>query len=260
LVILGAVMVAVAAPLVAPHDPFDTNYSALLKGPSSVYWFGTDAFGRDVFSRIVYGSRTALVLGFSCAILGATAGVGIGAASAYLGGRVDLLVQRAVEFFLCFPALVLALAVISVAGVGLVNVIVAITIPTIPHCARVARASALALRRMPFVEAARAGGATHARIIGRHIVPNVVAIYLVLLTALMGQAILIEASLSFLGLGVAEPTPSWGLMLRGAATDFAQSAPWLAVFPGFAISLAVFAFNLFGDSLRDALDPKLRGL
>jgi peptide/nickel transport system permease protein len=259
LVILAMALVALGAPLVAPYDPYATDYTALLSGPGPSHWLGTDAFGRDVFSRLVYGSRTALVLGISCALLGATAGVGLGAISGYFGGAVDLLLQRGVDFLLCFPALILALAVISLSGNGLGQVVLAITVPMVPHCARVARASALGVRQMPFVEAAQAGGATQWRILARHLMPNLVAPYLVLLTALMGQAILIEASLSFLGLGVAEPTPAWGLMLRGAAVDFAQRAPWLAIFPGCAISLSVFAFNLFGDALRDALDPRLRG-
>jgi len=157
-----------------------------------------------------------------------------------------------------FPLIILALAVVSILGTGIENVIMAITIPMIPRAALVARSSALAIREMPYVDAARAAGFSHGRIILRHMSPNVMAPYLIMLTAYLGQAILLEASLSFLGLGVAEPTPAWGLMLRGAAVQFAESAPWMAIFPGFAISLAVFAFNLFGDSLRDALDPRLR--
>jgi peptide/nickel transport system permease protein len=184
----------------------------------------------------------------------------LGVSSAYFGGRIDLVVQRLVDIFLAFPIIILALAVVSILGTGIGNVIVAINVPMIPNCARVVRSSALAVRQMPYVEAAMAGGCGYVRIIFRHMLPNVMAPYLIMLTAFVGQAILLEASLSFLGLGVAEPTPAWGLMLRGAAVEFAESAPWMAIFPGLAISLGVFAFNLFGDSLRDALDPKLRTL
>src|SRR5947209_4325854 len=222
------------------------------------HWLGTDAFGRDVLSRIIYGSRTAMLVGFACAFLGATLGAVIGVTSAYFAGKVDLLIQRVMDIFLAFPLIILALAVVSILGTGIENVIMAITIPMIPRAALVARSSALAIREMPYVDAARAAGFSHRRIILRHMLPNVMAPYLIMLTAYLGQAILLEASLSFLGLGVAEPTPAWGLMLRGAAVQFAESAPWMAIFPGFAISLAVFAFNLFGDSLRDALDPRLR--
>jgi len=252
------IAVGLGAPLLAPYDPLATDYGAMLAAPSRAHWLGTDAFGRDVLSRIIYGSRTAMVVGFSCALLGATLGSIIGVASAYFGGRVDLVIQRVMDVFLAFPLIILALAVVAILGTGLINVIVAITVPMIPRAALVTRSSALAIREMPYVDAARAAGYRHARIIGRHMLPNVMAPYLIMLTAYLGQAILLEASLSFLGLGVAEPTPAWGLMLRGAAVQFAETAPWMAIFPGLAISLAVFAFNLFGDSLRDALDPRLR--
>ena len=190
--------------------------------------------------------------------MGATLGAIIGVTSAYFGGTADLLIERLMDVFLSFPLIILALAVVAVLGNGVGNVVLAITVPMVPRCARVIRSSALAIRRTPYVDAARAAGFGHARIILRHMLPNVMAPYLIMATAFMGQAILLEASLSFLGLGVAEPTAAWGLMLKGAAVDFAETAPWLALFPGLAISLAVFAFNLFGDSLRDALDPKLR--
>ena len=216
--------------------------------------------GVTCYRGIIYGSRTALLVGFASAFLGATLGAILGVASAYFGGRIDLVVQRLVEIFLAFPIIILALAVVSILGTGVSNVIMAITVPMIPNCARVVRSSALAVGQMPYVEAARAAGCGYARIIFRHMLPNVMAPYLIMLTAFVGQAILLEASLSFLGLGVAEPTPAWGLMLRGAAVEFAESAPWMAIFPGLAISLGVFAFNLFGDALRDALDPKLRTL
>jgi peptide/nickel transport system permease protein len=257
-IILLMVAAALLADLIAPHDPLATDYGAMLEPPSAGHWFGTDSFGRDVLSRIVYGSRTALWVGFASSFLGATLGAVIGVVSAYFGGRTDLIVQRFMDLLLSFPLIVLALVVVAVLGTGVANVILAITIPMVPRCALVVRSSALSIRRTPFVEAARALGFGHGRIIFRHMLPNVVAPYLILLTAFLGQAILLEASLSFLGLGVTEPIPAWGLMLRGAAVEFAERAPWMAVFPGLAISLAVFAFNLFGDSLRDALDPKLR--
>jgi peptide/nickel transport system permease protein len=259
-IILLMSLSAILAPLIAPYHPLETDFLAQFSPPTAAHWLGTDAYGRDLLSRLIYGSRTALLVGFASAFLGATLGALIGVASAYFGGRVDLLIQRLVDLFLAFPIIILALVVVSILGIGVGNVIMAITIPMIPNCARVVRASALAVRQMPYVDAARASGFGHGRIILRHILPNVMAPYLIMLTAYVGQAILLEASLSFLGLGVAEPTAAWGLMLRGAAVEFAETAPWMAIFPGLAISLGVFAFNLFGDSLRDALDPKLRTL
>jgi len=251
---------AVFAPVIAPYDPLETDFAAQFSPPSPAHWLGTDAFGRDLLSRLMYGSRTALLIGFVAAFLGATLGAILGVASAYFGGRIDLVVQRLIDIFLAFPIIILALAVVSILGTGVSNVIVAITVPMIPNCTRVVRSSALVVRAMPYLEAAHAVGCGHARTVFRHMLPNVMAPYLIMLTAYVGQAILLEASLSFLGLGVAEPTPAWGLMLRGAAVEFAESAPWMAIFPGLAISLGVFAFNLLGDALRDALDPKLRTL
>ena len=259
-IIVVMILCAIAAPWIAPYHPLETDFVAQLTPPNAQHWLGTDAFGRDLLSRLIYGSRTALLVGFASALLGASLGAILGVTSAYFGGRIDLIIQRVVEIFLAFPIIILALAVVSILGTGVGNVIVAIMIPMIPNCARVVRASALAVRAMPYVEAARVAGFGHWRIILRHMLPNVMAPYLIMLTAYVGQAILLEASLSFLGLGVAEPTPAWGLMLRGAAAEFAESAPWMAIFPGLAISLGVFAFNLFGDSLRDALDPRLRTL
>ncbi|MDP2600968.1 MAG: ABC transporter permease [Deltaproteobacteria bacterium] len=257
-IVVVMILAAVSAGFIAPFNPVATDYAMMLHAPNSVHWFGTDAFGRDVMSRIIYGSRTALWVGFTSSFLGASLGAIIGVASAYFGGRTDLIVQRFMDLLLSFPLIVLALVVVAVLGTGTSNVILAITFPMVPRCALVVRSSALALREMPFVEAARALGFGPVRIILRHMLPNVMAPYLIMLTAFMGQAILLEASLSFLGLGVTEPEPAWGLMLRGAAVEFAEQAPWMAIYPGVAISLSVFAFNLFGDSLRDALDPKLR--
>ena len=257
LVLLTAVL-AVTAPYVAPYDPLANDYAAMLAAPSRAHWLGTDSFGRDLLSRIIFGSRTAMTVGLSASLIGAALGSLIGVTSAYFGGRVDLLVQRVMDVFFAFPVIVLALAVVAILGTGPQNVILAIATPMVPRCARVVRAAALGVREMPYVDAARASGYGHSRIILRHMLPNVMAPILIMTTAFLGEAILLEASLSFLGLGVQEPTAAWGLMLRGAAAEFAESAPWMAIFPGLAISLAVFGFNLFGDSLRDALDPRLR--
>jgi peptide/nickel transport system permease protein len=258
-IIIGIMIAAaVLAGFVSPYDPLATDYGKMLQAPSSFHWFGTDSFGRDVFTRIIYGSRTALWIGFASSFLGATLGALIGVTSAYFSGKVDLVLQRFMDLLLSFPLIILALVVVSLLGAGMTNVIFAITVPMVPRCALVVRSSALALREMPFVEAARALGFGPMRIILRHMMPNIMAPYLIMLTAFLGQAILLEASLSFLGLGVAEPQAAWGLMLRGAAVEFAERAPWMAIYPGIAISLSVFAFNLLGDSLRDALDPKLR--
>lgn len=257
-IILIMFFTAALASLIAPYDPLTIDFAGMLQAPGPAHWFGTDAFGRDVLTRIIYGSRTALWVGFSSSVLGATSGAIIGVASAYFGGKADLITQRFMDMLLSFPLIVLALVVVALLGGGITNVILAITVPMIPRCALVLRSCALSLRETPFVEASRALGTGHARIIFRHMLPNVMAPYLIMLTAFLGQAILLEASLSFLGLGVSEPQAAWGLMLRGAAVEFAERAPWMAIYPGIAISLAVFAFNLFGDSLRDALDPKLR--
>jgi peptide/nickel transport system permease protein len=251
-------VMAVFADLVTIHDPTRNNFGAMLEPPGADYWLGTDQYGRDLYARIIYGARTALLVGFVSAFVGATIGLVLGVASAYFGGRFDLWFQRVMDVLMAFPLIILALAVVSIFGTGTGNVILAITIPFIPRCARVVRSSALAVREMPYIDAARACGFGHARIVLRHMVPNVMAPYLIMITAFVGQAILIEASLSFLGLGVQEPVPAWGLMLRGGAQEYAESAPWVAIFPGIAISLAVFGFNLFGDSLRDWLDPKMK--
>ncbi len=257
-IILAMAVVAATAGLLAPYDPLETDYAAMLAAPDAGHWLGTDAYGRDVLSRIIYGSRTALMVGLGASAIGATLGAVIGVASAYFGGRVDLVVQRVMDVFFAFPVIILALAVVAILGTGVGNVILAIATPMVPRCARVVRSSALSVREMPYVDAARAAGFGHRRIILRHMLPNVMAPLLIMATAFLGEAILLEASLSFLGLGVQEPIAAWGLMLRGAAIEFAETAPWMAIFPGLAISLGVFGFNLFGDSLRDALDPKLR--
>lgn len=263
-VIIFAMMFAgIFSAWVAPYNPFDIDFASILAPPSPEHWFGTDAYGRDIFSRIIYGSRTALVIGFTSSFVGSTLGAILGVASAYFGGRIDDWIQRVMDVLLAFPIIVLALVVVAAVRSAVffdidVNLIIAIAIPILPRVERVVRAAALSVRLMPYVDAARAAGYSNTRIIFRHMTPNVVAPYLIMLTAFIAQAILAEASLSFLGLGVTEPTPAWGLMLSGNAADFFDKAPWMILFPGIAISLAVFAFNLFGDSLRDYLDPRFK--
>jgi peptide/nickel transport system permease protein len=257
-VVVVMILMAALADVVTFYDPTRNNFGAMLEPPGADYWLGTDQFGRDLYTRIVYGARTALMVGFVSAFVGGTLGLILGVGSAHFGGRLDLMLTGVMDVLMAFPLIILALAMVSIFGTGTFNVIMAITIPFIPRCARVVRSSALAVREMPYIDAARACGFGHARIIMRHMVPNVFAPYLVVMTAAVGQAILLESSLSFLGLGVQEPVPAWGLMLRGGAQEYAESAPWVAVYPGIAISLAVFGFNLFGDALRDWLDPKMK--
>ncbi len=257
-IILLMALTALFADTLAPYDPYEINQSLQFAPPSLQHWLGTDEFGRDMLTRLIYGARIALFIGLTAAFVGSTIGAILGVVSAYLGGKVDLIMQRIMDVLLAFPLLILALAIVSVLGRSIPNVVLAIAIPIIPRTTRIVRSSALSIKENMFVEAARAVGGQHLRVMGRHILPNVMAPYLIMLTAQFGNAILVEASLSFLGLGTAEPTPSWGLMLSGSAASYAEKAPWVAIFPGLAITLAVFGFNLFGDSLRDALDPKLR--
>jgi peptide/nickel transport system permease protein len=263
LVILIMAAAAVFAGTVAPYDPLAVDFTAMLGPPSSAHWLGADGFGRDILSRIIYGARTALVIGFFSSFIGCSIGALIGVASAYYGGAVDLAIQRVADILLACPIIILALVMVTVLGRRLVgeidlNLIAAITIPIVPSATRVLRSAALSIRELSYVDAARACGYGDLRIMLRHILPNTAAPYLILLTAYVGQAILLEASLSFLGLGVTEPAPAWGLMLAGDASSLYRDAPWIILAPGLAISLAVFSFNLFGDSLRDWLDPKFK--
>lgn len=264
LIILMYFTLAIGAAWISPFHPEEIDFAAMLTGPNHEHIMGTDQYGRDVFSRLVYGARTAMAVGIISAFFGCTVGALIGATSGYFGGRIDNLIQRVVDIMLAFPIIILAMVVVAVLGKWLVfgvdmNLIIAIALPMVPKMARIARSSTLSIAQMPYIDAARAAGYSHARIILRHIAPNIVAPYLVMVTAFIAQAILLEASLSFLGLGVTEPTPAWGLMLSGASADFYKAAPWMILFPGLAITLSVFAFNLFGDSLRDWLDPKMKG-
>ena len=267
ILIVIMMLAAIFAQQVAPYNPEDVDFEASPAfgggAPSAAHLLGADAFGRDILSRLIYGARTALSIGFLSAFFGCSIGAIIGTSSAFFGGKIDLLVQRFIDLMLSFPIIVLAIIVIAifpktvVFGID-VNVIIAIAIPFIPKTARVIRSQALAVVTLPYVDAARANGFNSRRIIFRHILPNVTAPFLIMMTAFIGQAILLEASLSYLGLGVVEPTPSWGLMLSGVNADYYRTAPWMIIYPGLAVSVAVFSFNLFGDSLRDWLDPKLK--
>ena len=252
------VLAAVFADYLTAYDPVSTNAAISLAPPSAAHWFGADFMGRDVYSRIVYGARISLAVGLGSTALGCALGIALGLASGYRGGWTDLIIQRLVDVLQGMPLLVLALVMAASLGPALGNTIIAIAIPLIPTVARVVRSNTLILRSLPFVEAARAVGMSEFHIAIRHVLPNALAPLIVLATAQLGAAILTEASLSFLGLGVPEPHPSWGRMLSESAAEYVRTAPWLVVFPGLAISLAVFGTNLMGDALRDMLDPRLR--
>ena len=257
--ILGVfVFAALFAQIITLGDPLATNASLSLAPPSAAHWMGTDNFGRDIYSRIVYGARISLAVGIGSTALGCLLGVALGSLSGYLSGWVDLLVQRLIDILQALPLLVLALVMAAALGPSLQNTIVAIAIPLVPYVARVIRANTLALRELPFVEAAEAIGMSGFRIAVRHVLPNTLAPLIVLATAQLGSAILTEASLSFLGLGIPEPYPSWGRMLSESAAEYVRTAPWLVIFPGIAISLVVFGTNLLGDAVRDLLDPRQR--
>mgnify|MGYP001278599956 FL=1 len=257
-IVVVMVLMALFAEAVTTFDPVLNNFEVMLTAPGDPYFLGTDQFGRDVYTRIIYGARTALFVGLTAAFVGSVLGLILGVSSAYFGGKFDLILQRIMDVFMAFPLIIMALAIVATLGPGIENVIIAIIIPFVPQCARVVRSNALAIREIPYVDAARALGFSDSRIIMRHMVPNVMAPFLIMASSFVGHAILTEASLSYLGMGVQEPTPAWGLMLQGGAEEYAESAPWMAIWPGIAISLAVFGFNLFGDALRDILDPKLR--
>jgi peptide/nickel transport system permease protein len=258
LIFLVFVLMALFAGVITKFDPTSTNSKVSLAHPGSAYWLGADFMGRDMFSRIVYGARISLAVGIGSVTLGCLFGVTLGLMSGYLGGWVDLIVQRFIDVMQSVPLLVMALMMAASLGPSLGNTIIAIAIPTIPNVARIIRSNTLALREMPFVESAKAVGMSEMRIAVRHVLPNTLAPLIVLATAQLGSAILTEASLSFLGLGIPEPHPSWGRMLSESAAEYVRTAPWLVIFPGIAISLAVFGTNLLGDALRDILDPRQR--
>jgi len=257
--ILVMLVTAIFAEILQTHDPIATDAAATLASPSADHWLGTDHLGRDIYSRIVHGARVSLIVGVASTLLGSVLGGIIGLLSGYVGGNTDLITQRILDILQGLPLLVLALVMSAALGPAVHNVIIAISIPIIPRAARVIRSSVLSIREMQYVEAARALGVRHLRIAFRHILPNTMGPFIVLCTAQLGSAILVEATLSFLGLGVPEPYPSWGRMLSVSAAEYAQKAPHLVLFPGIAISLAVFGSNLLGDALRDTLDPRLRG-
>jgi len=259
--VLMVVMVgaAVFADGLATHDPIATDAAHTLAQPGAAHWLGSDHLGRDIYSRIVHGARVSLAVGVASMVLGSALGGIFGLLSGYAGGTTDLVVQRLLDILQGLPLLVLALVMSAALGPSLENVVLAISIPIVPRAARVVRSSVLSIREMQYVEAARALGLRHRRIAFRHVLPNTMGPFIVLCTAQLGSAILVEAALSFLGLGVPEPYPSWGRMLSVSAAEYAQKAPHLVLFPGAAISLAVFGSNLLGDALRDSLDPRLRG-
>jgi peptide/nickel transport system permease protein len=259
LLLLVMALTAVFADQLATHDPIATQASATLVKPSEEHWLGTDHLGRDMYSRLVHGARVSLVVGLGSTLLGSVLGGIIGLLSGYAGGKTDLIAQRLLDILQGLPLLVLALVMSAALGPSIHNVIIAISIPIVPRASRIIRASVLSIREMQYIEAARALGLRHLRIAFRHVLPNTVGPFIVLCTAQLGSAILVEAALSFLGLGVPEPYPSWGRMLSVSAAEYAQKAPWLVIYPGLAISLAVFGTNLLGDALRDTLDPRLRG-
>ena len=257
--LMGALLAtALLADVLATHDPTRTSMHVLV-APNADNWLGTDNLGRDLYSRVVHGSRISLIVGVVSTLVGAVIGGLVGLISGYVGGKTDLLIQRFMDIMQALPILVLALVLAAALGPSLTNACIAISIPIVPRAGRVIRASVLAIREFAYVEAARALGVQHMRVAMRHILPNTIGPFIVLVTAQLGGSILVEAALSFLGLGIPEPYPSWGRMLSIAAAEYAEKAPWLVVWPGLAISLAVFGTNLLGDALRDSLDPRLRG-
>jgi peptide/nickel transport system permease protein len=265
LVLAGAILVvlvvltALLARVIAPYDPIANNIRAALQPPSSLYFFGTDRFGRDVFSRVVFGSQLSLLVGLVSVAISATFGTLLGLASGFFGGWIDDLIGRVMDVLFSFPALVLAIAIAATLGPGITNAIIAIAVVYAPLFGRVVRGPVLVERSKDYVEAARAVGVGSSRLILRHVLPNVLSPLIVQVTLTISHAILLESYLSFLGLGTQPPYPSWGTMLQENRT-FLETAPWTSVFPGLAIMLAVLAFNLLGDGIRDALDPRVRSL
>ncbi|MCA1645124.1 MAG: ABC transporter permease [Chloroflexi bacterium] len=249
------ILAAIGAPLISPLDPFDQSAANRMDGPDAVHIMGRDTFGRDIFTRVLHAGRVSLLVGVGSVALGGVVGTLLGLIAGYSGRWVENLVMRAVDVLMAFPSLLLGLAVLAVLGAGLEKMIVAIGIVLAPPFARVVHGATLSLKAREFVEAARCLGAGQPRILGRHILPNLSGETVVLASLLTASAIRIEASLSFIGLGVSPPTPTWGNMIRDGAPLLLNS-PWLSVFPGLAILITVLAFNLMGDGLRDVLDPR----
>jgi ABC-type dipeptide/oligopeptide/nickel transport system permease subunit len=257
--IAAAILVgAITAPVIVPYPPLKSDFRHMSRPPEAPHYFGTDQIGRDTLSRVIYGSRASLTVAIAAVLFGTTLGALWGLASGYFGGRFDLVSQRLIEFLQSFPDLILAMAIAMALGAGFGTVIVAIAITRVPFGGRVIRAVVLSLKEMSFVEAARGLGASHVRMMTRHILPQCVAPYLILATTHLGVAIIIEAALGFLGVGVPPPTPTWGNMLADSLNAGLVPPWWLVLFPGGAITLTVLAFNLLGDGIRDILDPRLR--
>ena len=253
------IVMAIAAPALVPYEPLKSDFRAMTKPPSERHYFGTDQIGRDVLSRLIYGSRASLTVALGAVLFGTTLGALWGLASGYFGGRFDITSQRVIEFLQSFPDLILAMAIAMALGAGFGTVIVAIAITRIPFGGRVIRAVVLSLKEMSYVEAARGLGASHLRMMLRHILPQCVAPYLILATTHLGVAIIIEASLGFLGVGIPPPTPTWGNMLADSLNAGLVPPWWLVLFPGCAITVTVLSFSLLGDGIRDVIDPRLRG-
>lgn len=257
-IVLLLILVAIFAPYIAPYDPYQIFQDYGLHPPGAQFPLGSDELGRDVLSRIIFGARISLQVGILCVLFGVTTGTFIGIVSAYFGGKLDLIVQRIIDAMMAFPGIILALAIMASLGQSLNNVIIALSITQIPNACRTIRSQALSVKENQYVEAARAIGCRDWRIIFVHILPQCIAPYLIIATVAMAYVIVAEASLSFLGVGTPPPIPSWGGMLTRAAQRYVQTAPWISIFPGLALSLAVFGINLLGDALRDVLDPRLR--
>ena len=258
-IVVGLLLCALLAPWIAPYNYDETNVRQRLKPPSSQFYLGTDNLGRDLFSRIVYGARVSVTVGFGAVSIGICLAIMVGVTSGYFGGKFDVLVQRLVDAQMSIPFLMFLLSVMAVLGPGLLNVILTLGIASAANSSRVIRSAVLTVKENQYVEAARAVGANHGRVILRYILPNVMAPIIIIATIGLGFAILAEAALSFLGFGVPPPYPSWGEMLSGSGRSYMYKAPWMSIWPGVAISLAVFGFNMLGDALRDLLDPRLRG-
>ena len=270
-IVVVIVLLAILAPFIVPFDPLEVHVTSRFAGPGDAvkdaggedtggrYWLGSDSLGRDTLTRLIYGARVSIYVSLASVSIGVTLGALIGIISAYFGGTVDLIVQRIVDTFMAFPSIILALAIVAVAGASLQNVVLALVIILIPGAARIVRSQALAIKEMDYILAGRAVGSSNRRLIFLHILPNCMAPYIVFATANLGFAIVIEAALSFLGAGTPLDTPTWGGMLAFAGQKYVEVSPWLIVFPSVAISVAVFGFNMLGDALRDVLDPRLRG-
>lgn len=257
ILIIFLLIVSVVGPWLTSNDPNSTDVSSRLQGPSGEFWFGTDHHGRDIFTRIIHGMSITFYIGFISVGIGMIGGVFLGLISGYYGKRIDTVIMRCVDVLLAFPGILLALAIVSVLGASIPNVIIAISIFSIPVFARIVRASTLSVRKLEYIDAVKALGATDSRIIFKHVLPNIMSPIIVQATLRIATAILTASALSFLGLGAQPPTPEWGAMLS-AGRNYMWEHPHIALFPGLAIVLVVLAFNLFGDGLRDALDPKLK--